>query len=115
MKPKVNNQGLTLDKLDKTVKEAVRKISKAIKPEKVFLFGSRANGNSNRDSDIDLLLLYSGLEDKRTVRLKTHRLFDSPRFSLDIFVLTPQEFEEQRKVANTLAREVSERGIVCYG
>jgi hypothetical protein len=32
-----------------------------------------------------------------------------------VFVLTPDELESQRRVANTLAREATERGLVCYG
>lgn len=101
--------------MDDLVRSVVQTISKAIKPDKIFLFGSRATGNAERGSDIDLLVVYSGPKAKREVRLETHRLFERPEFSLDVFVLRPEEFEAQKKVANTLAREVSERGIVCYG
>lgn len=34
---------------------------------------------------------------------------------MDLFVLRPKELEAERHIANTLAREVSERGVVCYG
>ena len=43
------------------------------------------------------------------------RSFATCRPPMDLFVMTPVELESQRQVANTLAREVSERGLVCYG
>ena len=100
---------------DSVVDSVVKRISQAVRQEKVFLFGSRASGHARNDSDIDLLLLCPGTRDKRQIRLAAHRLFEHPKFSLDIFVLTPQEFEEQKKVANTLAREVFQTGRLCYG
>ena len=101
--------------MDELVASVVDTISKTIRPAKIILFGSRAAGNAAPDSDIDLLLLYSGPKTKREVRLETHRLFERPDFSLDVFVLTPEEYDSQKNVANTLAREVSETGVVCYG
>ena len=101
--------------MDELARTVVQVISGAIKPDKIFLFGSRATGSAERDSDIDLLIVYSGPKPKRDIRLQAHRLFERPEFSLDVFVLTPEEFDAQKKVANTLAREVSENGIVCYG
>jgi len=101
--------------MDELVKSVVESIARAVKPERIILFGSRAAGNPAPQSDIDLLLVCSGPRTKREIRLQTHRLFDRPQFSLDVFVLTSEEFEAQKKVANTLAREVSETGIVCYG
>ncbi len=101
--------------MDDTVKTVVRTITEAIRPVKVFLFGSRAEGNAKEDSDIDLLILYAGPKSPRDVQVHIHRLFPRPGFSLDVFVLTPEDFERQKGVANTLAREVSERGILCHG
>jgi hypothetical protein len=34
---------------------------------------------------------------------------------IDLFVLSPEELLRQRHVANTLAREVAERGVTVYG
>ena len=101
--------------MDDVVQRVVSTIAEAIKPKKIFLFGSRANGHSGPDSDIDLLLLCPDKDEKRRIRLATHKLFRHPEFSLDVFVLTPEEFEDQKRVANTLAREVSQTGVVCYG
>ena len=102
-------------RMDPLAQSVVEKIAAVMHPEKIYLFGSRAAGIAGPESDVDILLLYAGEESSREIRLKTHRLFRKPSFSLDVFVLTPDEFEAQRRVPNTLAREVSETGILCYG
>ena len=100
---------------DPLVERVVRRIARSVKPERVILFGSRASGQPREDSDIDLVVVYSGSKTKREVQVGIHKLFANPDFSMDVFVLTPEELESQKTIPNTLAREVSEHGVVCYG
>lgn len=100
---------------DPVARYVVEAIATQLRPEKVYLFGSRASGRANSESDVDVLLIYDGHESHRDIRLKTHRLFPNPTFSLDVFVQSSKEFDAQKRVANTLAREVMERGILCHG
>lgn len=99
--------------LDPVAGRIVEKIAAEVCPEKLYLFGSRAAGTADPESDVDVLLVHSGRESPREVQLKTHRLFPRPEVALDVFVMSPEEFESQKRVANTLAREVSETGILC--
>jgi len=100
---------------DPLVQRVVKRIAEAIQPTQIILFGSRATGAARPDSDLDLLIVYSGAKSKREGELEVQRLFPLRDFSMDLFVLTPEELETYRHVANTLAREVTERGVVCYG
>jgi predicted nucleotidyltransferase len=100
---------------DALVNRVVGQIVQAIHPERVILFGSRARVTARPDSDLDLLVLYSGPKSKRDVSLEIHGLFPRPTFSMDLFVMSPGEMEAQRHIANTLAREAYEHGIVCHG
>jgi len=92
-----------------------RKIAEAIRPDKIILFGSRAKGTATEESDIDLVVVYSGPKTKREVQLEIQRLFLDREFSMDVFVVTPQYLEQFKRIATTLAREVAETGVVCYG
>ncbi len=101
--------------VDPIARQVVDTIARRLNPEKIYLFGSRAAGTARSESDVDVLLVHAGKENSRDIRLRTHRLFSRPAFSLDVFVLSQDEFESQKHVANSLAREVSETGILCYG
>ncbi len=100
---------------DPLARQVVSTVVSAIRPARIYLFGSRAEGAARPESDVDLLLVHSGSETPREIRLKTHRLFHDPVIPIDVFVLSPDEFEKQKHVPNTLAREVYERGILCHG
>lgn len=111
----LQTQSITATVQDPVARHVVETIAANLHPEKVYLFGSRASETATPDSDVDVLLICNGRESSREIRLKTHRLFKHPSFSLDVFVQSSQEFEAQKRVANTLAREVAERGVLCYG
>ena len=100
---------------DPVVERVVKIIAEAIHPQKIILFGSRAKGTARPDSDLDLVVIYTGEKSKRQVKLDIHRLLEPASVPMDLFVLSPEEMQRQRHVANTLAREVAERGVTVYG
>jgi uncharacterized protein len=100
---------------DPVVERVVKVIAEAIHPQKIILFGSRAKGTARPDSDLDLVVIYAGEKSKRQVKLDIHRLMEPLSVPMDLFVLSPEEMLRQRHVANTLAREIAERGVTVYG
>lgn len=101
--------------MDTQLEEIISRISEAIRPEKIILFGSRARGGARPDSDYDLLIVYDGPLSKRDVKITVRRLFSLPDFSMDLFVISSDEFERQKKVVSTVGRIASVEGLVCYG
>jgi uncharacterized protein len=100
---------------DPVVKHVVKIIAEAIHPQKIILFGSRAKGTARPDSDLDLVIIYAGEKSKRQIKLDIHRLLEPASLPMDLFVLSPEELLRQRHVANTLAREIAEKGVTVYG
>ena len=100
---------------DPLVERVVRRIAEAIHPRQIILFGSRAQGAGRYDSDLDLVIIYDGPIPKRDLKHRVHELFEHPDFSMDLFVLKSDELHRQKHVANTLAREITEKGILVYG
>jgi predicted nucleotidyltransferase len=47
------------------IQEMASKISERFAPDKIILFGSHARGDAQEDSDVDLLVLFSELDDPR--------------------------------------------------
>src|ERR1051325_10686552 len=85
--------------------EIVRRIVKAVGPEKIVLFGSRARGDHRPDSDIDLLVIkesnvprsqrpvaiHAALEGLPNVPCPASRSFE---VDAEVMVYTPKEVEE---------------------
>ncbi len=101
--------------MDTQLKEIIEKIAAFIKPKKIFLFGSRARGDARLDSDYDLAVIYDGEKSKGDVELDIYKLFMHTMIAMDVFVLTSDELEDYKPIANTLAREITENGIVVFG
>jgi uncharacterized protein len=85
------------------------------RPQRVILFGSRARGESTRDSDIDLLVVVD--DDTPLEKLTTRAGYEAHRLNraADVFPIRAETFERERAIANTLAAEADADGIVVYG
>ncbi|HUW31298.1 MAG TPA: nucleotidyltransferase domain-containing protein [Planctomycetota bacterium] len=101
--------------VDSLVQDVVDAIVRELHPTRVILFGSRARGDSRPDSDVDLLIVYDGELSKREVKLRVRRLFCWRDFSMDIFVISSDEYERQKKIVSTVGRTADREGVVCYG
>lgn len=100
---------------DPLVERVVSRIAEAIRPAKIILFGSRATGNARPDSDLDLLVICEETVSKRQLKSAIRGLFPIQDFSMDLFILTPDEFERQKNVVSTVGRTAFKEGVVCYG
>ena len=73
-----------------TLREIVRRIVDAVAPEKIILFGSAARGEMGPDSDVDLLVVKSGVDRQETARRVRHSLLDIG-VAKDVIVVTPDD------------------------
>ncbi|HQQ50960.1 MAG TPA: nucleotidyltransferase domain-containing protein [Spirochaetota bacterium] len=99
------------DIMDSKVEYIIQKIVSVIvekaDPVRIILFGSRAKGNANKGSDIDI-----ALEDEKALTFREMRkmkeLIDdvSGLYSVDIIVLS--------KVDDTFKDSIKESGVVIY-
>lgn len=95
--------------------EAVQRLAREFQPEQIILFGSRAWGKPNEDSDIDLLVIVTSSLEKPTQRASRayHSLAGIPT-SIDVLVKTRAEVERFRPVYASLEAEILERGKIVY-
>ncbi|MBU0609407.1 MAG: nucleotidyltransferase domain-containing protein [Armatimonadetes bacterium] len=81
----------------------------------IVLFGSWAEGHAHRESDVDLVVVAPTTERLHlTIRLKRALRPDLGSRPLDLFVLTPQEWERARGRRGTLAWEADQFGVKLY-
>lgn len=93
--------------------EVVRRIVEVAAPERIVLFGSAARGEWRADSDIDLLIIKSGVEHRRRLAQQIDRhLFGIP-LPVDVIVVTPEDVEAaQGRVGSVVGPALAEGRVV---
>jgi predicted nucleotidyltransferase len=83
-------------------------------PLQIILFGSQARGDADRQSDIDLLVVFAELRDKRKTAVDLRVALANLPVAKDIVVLTPEELERHRTRIGSLLRYAQREGKVLY-
>lgn len=98
-----------MDKLSRAI-ECMKKYE----PEKIILFGSYAREEIDEYSDMDFVVIKK--TDKRFLErmIEVAKLLDSDLGQVDVFVYTPEEFEDMVKSENPFMKEVFKDGKVVY-
>lgn len=93
----------------------MRRLIDAYEPLKIFLFGSVARGESNVDSDYDLMVV---VPDNKTPERRRSRLAYEVLWgagcAADIIVLTASEFETRSRVVASLPATVFREGKLLH-
>jgi len=78
--------------------------------EKIILFGSHARGDADEYSDLDLILV------KKTAKRFVERLVEVPLLPVhaDVFVYTPEEFEQMKEDENPFIMSALESARILY-
>ena len=96
------------------IQTLVDEIASGYKPEKIYLFGSYANGTPCSESDIDLFIV------KNTNVRKIHRSMEvrdiiSDYFApMDIIVYTPKELETAMTLVHNIGKIAMNTGKLMY-
>ncbi|OGP61262.1 MAG: hypothetical protein A2V67_14655 [Deltaproteobacteria bacterium RBG_13_61_14] len=105
---------LQVSATDKILFEIVERIRKFLDPERVILFGSRARGSAQPESDFDLLVIKKSDQPryKRSAPLYT-ALADLP-VEVEVMVYTPDEVREWSQVPQAFITTALREGKVLY-
>lgn len=100
---------------DPVSEQIVQRLVAALAPERIYLFGSQARGDTGPDSDYDVLVVVP------TSKLARYRRDQAAFAALigigvakDVLVLTHDEFERQRTVVCSLPATVEREGVLLY-
>ena len=99
------------------VQQIVERIVRAVDPEKIVLFGSRARGTHRPDSDIDLLVIEKKPAEPRSQRsVPINSALSDLRLGVDkeVIVRTPEEIEEWAGASLALETKAMGEGKVLY-
>ncbi len=94
--------------------EVVERIAPLVHPTRMILFGSLARGDATASSDVDLLVLVDTDGSRRQIADRIDKALADRTFGLDVIVMTTEQFERQKGVVGTVARQVWREGKVLY-
>jgi len=99
---------------DQVLEQVVKRITAAIQPDRIVLFGSRARGDARPGSDYDLLVIRQSAEPRyrRAVPLYV-ALADLP-VEVDVLVYTPEEVREWSAVSEAFVTTALRQGTLLY-
>ncbi len=100
---------------DPILSEIVRRLVEALRPDRIYLFGSRARGEARPDSDYDLLVVVaeSDLPPHRRDQV-AYRALRGVGVPKDVLVWTDEEFDSRRRVVCSLPATVLREGRLVY-
>ena len=103
-------------KFDRRIlKEVVRRVARAAKPEKIILFGSAARGTCGPHSDLDLLVIKRGKFDHHRLSEAVYTELLGSGAAVDVVFATPEEVEQYRNEHCLIIAPALKEGIVVYG
>lgn len=99
----------------KDISLLVEQIANNYQPEKIYLFGSYANGKAKVDSDLDIFIVKK--TDKRQIernREVRKCIKNYPSTGIDIIVYTPAELENGLLQIMNIGKEAVTNGKLVY-
>ena len=98
-----------------TLAEAVRRLVDAYHPQRIYLFGSHARGDSGPDSDFDLMVI---VEDDASSELRAcdlgYRALRGLGIAKDVIVWTRGEFEKRLHLKASLPSTIIREGRLLH-
>lgn len=79
---------------------------------KVFLFGSRATGHADSDSDWDFLVVEPGKPNRMTEMARLSAILGEALIPADVIVMSHDAFEYWQDAPNSLPYAASREGVV---
>lgn len=99
---------------EETLQEAVRRIVAVAQPTKVILFGSHARGDSDADSDLDLLVIERSVGNVGEEMVRLSEAVGTVGVGVDVLVYSEAEVEHRRDWCTSPIYWALREGRVLY-
>ena len=97
------------------VKAVVQRLVEVARPRKIIIFGSYVRGETNRDSDLDVLVVTgSDVINPRAESIRLRDCVDDIDMPMDIMVVPENKFNELKHTPGLIYQEAAEHGRVAY-
>ena len=99
---------------ERFIDQIKERLVQELHPQRIVLFGSRARGDAGPESDVDLLIVVDSKDSFGERGRLVSSLFRPRDWTLDAFVLTPEEVAADRGRNGTFVEMVEREGKVIY-
>ncbi len=104
-------ESITTDQLE----DIVSRLVDGLQPERIYLYGSHADGSPHADSDIDILIIMPGSDSGLTEMYgRAEKCLRGTGLPAELVIFTSQEFERQRQWMSSLPNEIAKKGRLLY-
>lgn len=100
--------------VEESIAVMVDRLVSRFSPEKIILFGSRALGDAQADSDVNLLVVMPACEDRKAATVSMMKSVADLSVGQDIVVTTVQELETRGKLKSTILYHALREGKALY-
>jgi predicted nucleotidyltransferase len=91
-----------------------RRIVRGFQPERIILFGSQARGDAREDSDVDLVVVMSGVDSRRAMQRSIYSALEGIPLGADVLVTTPEQLIQDADLIGTVFRPAVREGVTIY-
>lgn len=100
---------------DPILTEVVRRLVAELRPERIYLFGSRARGDATGDSDYDLMILLPyPVDQPYPLEVQALRALRDLHLAVDTLVMSGDRFEWLSGAAASLPATIKREGRLLY-
>jgi len=97
----------------KVLDKIVRRVVKIAKPEKIIMFGSAARDEMGPNSDVDLLVIKSGVH-RRKLAMKIYGSLGDVGCPVDVVVVTPEDIKRYGNCPALIIEPALREGKLLY-
>jgi len=93
---------------------AVERLVATAHPRRIILFGSRARGNADARSDVDLMVIKETVANRSEELVELDRALTGLTLPVDLLLVSEAEFEERAAQPGTVENAARGEGMVLY-
>ncbi len=87
---------------------------KTLRPQKIIIFGSRAEFKSREKSDVDLLIILDGPIDRKLQFSISSQLTKKIGLIVQLIFMNKQIYEETKEIIGGIANPATKYGVLIY-
>ena len=100
--------------MEDKLNEIIERIVMVADPDMILLFGSRASGDQRNDSDYDLLIVKSGLDNSRKLAKKIYNSLSGIGVPVDLILVNRERMYEHLDDPYMIYGEALKEGKTLY-